>query len=582
MEILNKNSSITSSKYLKNSTLQKNFSIPLLQIKELYFAKCQDLGLGFNRTQESNFIKTFQKTCQNRSLNLENMSLGLSSSKHLSQILLTSTCLARLNLSKNQLGNKGCLQICESISKNQCIIDINLSNNNINFFGSSEVLRNLATEHLISVNLSSKENFNKNVLGDCENIELLINSKTLLYLNLANTGISVDGCQKIIFSLKNNKNLLALDLSGNKNIGVNFKEFINSVKSTNLHELFISSVKLKDNNCKYLADLIKSSTFIQKLEVSNNFFTSLGISEIFSVLAFNTYISVLNINKNSLEKGVPYTISDLFNENLKLEELFMSGCFIKNDTKYFMNGLSSSLIKLDLSFNEILSKGAELLAAGLKKNHSLQILDLSFNKIKNKGGIALGKALADNKNFQELYFKDNGLKNKAAEVLSNLCRTNKNIKILDLSLNPVHIKYLQTIDQILKKRKDSELKNTENLKKSLQSLKKLTESSDEIYGLLEFKKNEVQKQKKKIERQTAKIEEIKGFESARIADIQKEFKVFHEFYIAKTEFYNKLCKEKTVSSMKEFEKYSKNTQETLQKELEKLDEKLGFLQTKST
>ena len=34
--------------------------------------------------------------------------------------------------------------------------------------------------------------------------------------------------------------------------------------------------------------------------------------------------------------------------------------------------------------------------------------------------------------------------------------------------------------------------------------------------------------------------------------------------------------------MKEFEKYSKNTQETLQKELEKLDEKLGFLQTKST
>ena len=382
--------------------------------------------------------------------------------------------------------------------------------------------------------------------------------------------------------MKNNKNLLALDLSGNKNIGVNFKEFINSVKSTNLHELFISSVKLKDNNCKYLADLIKSSTFIQKLEVSNNFFTSLGISEIFSVLAFNTYISVLNINKNSLEKGVPYTISDLFNENLKLEELFMSGCFIKNDTKYFMNGLSSSLIKLDLSFNEILSKGAEFLAAGLKKNHSLQTLDLSFNKIKNKGGIALGKALADNKNFQELHFKDNGLKNKAAEVLSNLCRTNKNIKILDLSLNPVHIKYLQTIDQILKKRKDSELKNTENLKKSLQSLKKLTESSDEIYGLLEFKKNEVQKQKKKIERQTAKIEEIKEFESARIADIQKEFKVFHEFYIAKTEFYNKLCKEKTVSSMKEFEKYSKNTQETLQKELEKLDEKLGFLQTKST
>jgi Ran GTPase-activating protein (RanGAP) involved in mRNA processing and transport len=430
--------------------------INLDSVKNLFCARCEDLGIAFNKQQQQVFIKNFQQFFKLRQLNLSGMNLGLASAKVISSILIYCNSLSRVNLSKNQLGSKGCIEVCTIVKKNYSIIEINISNNNITNEGSSQIIAQLMCDHLVSINLSSEENFRKNTLGYCEPLKHLMLLPTLSFLNLSGVGIPSECFEKILVPLSKNQTLVHLNLSNNNSIKSVFKDFINAISTSKVEELIISSNKLKDKQLDYLSKVIGTSSLI-KLNLSDNHLTTLGIQTIFSVLLYNKTLRALNLSRNDLSKGIPRNFINFCDDNEYLNELNLSGCFISNDTQAFIEGLSKNvgIRKLILSFNDIKNKGAEFIAAGLSKNKYLKHLNLSFNKIKNKGGIAISKALLENNCLEKLNLKDNGLKNPAGQHLSKTCQVNSVLIKLDLSLNPIHIKYTHSINSILQKRKNN-------------------------------------------------------------------------------------------------------------------------------
>ena len=536
----------------KKKALENSGEVPLDLLKKLYSARCQDLIRPLNLEQEAIFVKNFQQCCNSRILNLHKMNLAMASAAVISEILQTSSCLSRINLSKNQLSNEGCLEICKSIKNNPSIIEINLGNNCITAPGAGDILSNLATESLISINLSSEENLHKNTLGPCTSIERIFKSNTLSFLNLSGTGILYSGFQKLSTSLKHNRELIYLNLSNNPGIRKITNTLLETFSTTHIQELLLGSNRIKDKSCKPISVYINSTTYLKRLDLSNNLLSEIGIGEIYRALVSNSSIKSLNLSKNLYKDKNPESFVDMCSENHGLEELFLSGCGLGKYLLGFVEGLSRSLVikKLDLSFNNITNKGAEYLAIALAKNKALQSLNLSFNRIKDKGGLALSKVLSENQSIIELNLKENDIKSKIAEVFSNICRSNMNIQNLNLDLNPINIRHTFAIKNIIERRNISlqghcipQIKNT------VRKLKKEIEAKSDIYSKLEDKNSEYRQNKERIDKQNEKLALAKIVEEQKFAIISKERSSVRFELTTKNELYDRLCHEKIVRVM---------------------------------
>lgn len=85
----------------------------------------------------------------------------------------------------------------------------------------------------------------------------------------------------------------------------------------------------------------------------------------------------------------------------------------------------------------LLSKGAEMLAAGLRYNNALQVLSLAGNSVRASGCIAIGDALRDNEKLQELDLSDNDISSSACLSVARFLADNSTLRVLALRRNPV-------------------------------------------------------------------------------------------------------------------------------------------------
>ncbi|OMJ75215.1 hypothetical protein SteCoe_25693 [Stentor coeruleus] len=559
----------------RNSSLAKKVKREISQklIRELFTAKCADLQRDVNKEQENLFVKNSLQFFVNNTFSLCNMSLSGASAKVIAKILQISNSICRVNLEKNHFGSKGCIEICTSIKKNQNIIDLNLSNNDIVSNNAGELINLLITDHLISINLSSKENLHKNTLGNCPNIEKLFILKTLNFLNLAGTKISKKNFLKIKDALRGNTGIIYLNLSHNKKLGKGFKGFTEALATTRIEELMINGCKLKDINSHYLAVMIKAMKTLRKLDLSENGFTDEGMSLIISSVGHNNSLKWLNISKNKLVKGIPKELYDFFINNHTLECLKLSNCFLRNNLSILIPSLqkAETLQKLDLSFNEINNEGAYFIAVALQKNFSIKSLNLSFNNIKNKGGISLSNAIEQNPILEELNLKDNSIKNKAAERLYDMIHKNKNIIKVNLKHNLANVKILQNIETILNKRmKKAEKINVPEIKKKVGWLKKNQEKNQNVYKQIERKNKEHNIYKDKVDKLSQTLHAMKG------EDLQK--KTINENKKFEAQQINVVMD----SMLEKLELEAKEFQNSSALKIKKMKGEIDFIETDST
>jgi hypothetical protein len=305
------------------------------------------------------------------------------------------------------------------------------------------------------------------------NIELLVNTTTLVSLALSNTFLKIDHLRSLSHNpsltslelqycnigddgaiiLSQSKKLKILDLSRNKNIGLEGIKALS--QNLILDTLLLDHNDMSDEGCfilsqnKNLKTLTLYSNLIGEAAAIgfslNPTLTELNISmnkgitlKGYKALGTNKTLKKLNIsanNESSLNNKLINRIVTIFAMNRTLTDLNLAGNKITDDD-IFPLSINTTLKNLNLTGNQITNRGAILLS----ENKTLEILNLDYNQIRDDGAIALSLnttlkelnidrnnitdsgtfAFAFNDNLVKLYIYSNPITNKTIKLLRNV------------------------------------------------------------------------------------------------------------------------------------------------------------------
>ena len=349
---------------------------------------------------------------------------------------------------------------------------LNLSFNNIGKFGLDNII-----EHLKKKTCSLKK------------------------LNLSYNYLGNEGCSLISESLKNNKSLISLNISGNNILNEGVIAFANNIKSE--YNTTLKSISFKDNSitsngimqfCNILAN--ESSDRFKKIDFSVNYLDETGLSDYgYFISKFNNIKSIVLSDKfskhalnnffiycqnlNNLKKihfcqiNLTYESTKNFNEllinnknieklfittnrhlggdgiidicpgiqhNLKISQLFLPACTIGDiGAEELAKALfrNIDIKEINLDDNKIGLNGIKALSEKVLGKVSLIKINLSHNLIDEDGAVYIGKSLETSSSLQILQLNSNKIKNKGCIVISKGLEKNNSLVELHLDNNGI-------------------------------------------------------------------------------------------------------------------------------------------------
>ena len=524
-------------------------SLKVDDILDIYTAKCKDNEVEYIPSQALKFLEKFKQNSKLKKFELRELNLGLESAKIIYKILSKNSHFIKLEFEKNSFSDLGTIILADALRTTQSVIHVNLCSNDIGPEGAQALFGCLLENTtIISLDLSSKEGLNRNRLGTqgVESLEwILQKNKTLQFLNLASTAIGITGLECILAGLENNSTLINLNLANNEFGPQSSNLIANTLYTTQLLELNLSSNKITDVGIDKLAAMFRLSTkntILEKIDLSNNQLTSLGVSKLFDALQKNPFLKRLVLSNNKFSGRGFNNITYLLWENATLTHLELRNCDIESEGgEALANGLSKNegLQYLMLSNNNLKDEGCKAIAGALMDNKKLKCLDLSKCRLKDGGGVPLAQIAKSHPTLHYLWLRENTLHDESGLALTEAAKSNKNLKCLAIDRNPISYKYMLEIKKSIehnllsykKKRVPTYYKKVIDLKGLEGQKENIIEETIEL-GNNEKKNREeldaqriaYQKQKDEERRKNETLEnELQGYiDQLRAADTSKE------------------------------------------------------------
>lgn len=282
-------------------------------------------------------------------------------------------------------------------------------------------------------------------------------------MSLAHHGLGVKGVKALVVALLQNTKITELDLQDNDMCDEGGKD----VATMFADNFYITKLNLSCNNIGLLTakafDVsLEGNGTLKVLNLSQNALTNNCIAFLCRGLAYNYSIAELNLSRNKLsEEGGrlvgsmlaeqhslasldlswnglgPRGIAAIFKglqENTVLKDLNISWNAIGSDgVKTACKAFGSiSLTRLDLSHNRLLVEGARSLAAGLRKNTSLEVLNVGHNILESSGVCFLLKAILANNESKICVLDISGtdLNQDFHDAENNVRKTGRNVKFI--------------------------------------------------------------------------------------------------------------------------------------------------------
>ncbi|XP_067084487.1 NACHT, LRR and PYD domains-containing protein 12-like isoform X1 [Osmerus mordax] len=312
-----------------------------------------------------------------RELDLRNNDLQIPEMQLLSDLQWNPLCkLETLRVSSCNITEEACASLASALkSKPSSPRELDLSNKDLRKSDMkllSAVLRsplwNLETLRLNDCNLSER---------CCEALASALPSSELTELDLSNNNLGDSGMKLLSAGLGNPLcKLETLRLSGCHITEEGCASLGSVLKSTSfLRQLDPSNNDLKDAGMKLLsAGLGNPLCKLETLRLSGCHITEEGCASLGSVLKSTSFLRQLDLSNNDLkDAGMKLLSAGLGNPLCKLETLRLSGCLVTEEgCASLASALRSNpfhLRELDLSYNHPGEKGLKLLSAGLEDPH---------------------------------------------------------------------------------------------------------------------------------------------------------------------------------------------------------------------
>ena len=289
--------------------------------------------------------------------------------------------------------------------------------------------------------------------------EILVDSKTLLHLDLSSNWIGDDGAVFLAKVLKHCRSLQDLYLQRNE-IGTRGLSALCETKTfNNLQSLNFSCNPLSRDSARLLSNMFRKNTSLNYLNLSGSInqmsrtvvlnYTFLGhrtaLFKPLKDLSCCRNLCSLKLERNKLRyNDAPILVEVMKNNNLQILNLGENSIGPEG-AAILSVGLTSckKLLEFDISRNYIESSGLESLAKGLRCCTCLQKLKLQENRIKPESSSALLVVMKSCEDLQELNLSGNTIGvDSAAELISGW--NHKHLLMLDLTntMDRLHEVYL--------------------------------------------------------------------------------------------------------------------------------------------
>jgi Ca2+-binding EF-hand superfamily protein/Ran GTPase-activating protein (RanGAP) involved in mRNA processing and transport len=373
-------------------------------------------------------------------IDLRNNKITEAGAKLLGEALMSNVYVAELYLSHNDIGGTGAAAIAESFAPTSggfcAIFTIDLRSCGIDDAGAETMAKFMAGNTTLKyISLCA------NAIGDNGATALsqaLQSERCKMYsVNLAHNKIGGRGGKMIGYSLKCNKELKEIVLSGNKigDLGVSaFAESLEGVEEMDESEGLESHAMMDTGSGKQrkkqgqvptsIADEAKKKKAVAKplqcglrlLGLSGCGITDNGMGDLGGSLRTNRVLSTLDIRCNEVTDDGIVGLARSLEENTQLRELYCGdNAFGASACVAIGSALSRnvSLLTLDISGCDLSKpKGAESIAEGLSKNGSLHELNVARTKLTDEGMQAFAVAVETNVCLERLIFHCNLLSKK--------------------------------------------------------------------------------------------------------------------------------------------------------------------------
>ena len=178
--------------------------------------------------------------------------------------------------------------------------------------------------------------------------------------------------------------------------------------------------KIFNNTILSCIKLIKTLTM---LDLSNNELNEENIKGLCEYLKENKTIKILYLNNNNLSSSCGFYMADSFKKNSTIEVLHLShNKFNESGFDSFLNILSNdntSLLDLDISYNELKFLDFKSLSGYLNTNPPLKKLDISGNILEPQAANIIGITFKKITNLEELKLNSCGITDECAQHLFN-------------------------------------------------------------------------------------------------------------------------------------------------------------------
>jgi hypothetical protein len=208
---------------------------------------------------------------------------------------------------------------------------------------------------------------------------------------------------------------------------------------------------LGNDGCKILRNVASDSNIpckIQSLDLSGNFFNSIGIGILSPILTLSSLKRLILSKLNLGDSGMCALSEILSGSNSKSSGGFSGSeingmispqspkCSPKH-SKIPSSFSQQSVTYLDVSHNTIRTQGANAIAVLIQRSNSLVHLELGWNSIGSSGCSAIEKSLQHNSSITFLGLSWNGLEESGGISMASLLGTSMFLQDLDLSNNRI-------------------------------------------------------------------------------------------------------------------------------------------------